>query len=119
MAKKWLRSSITPGDPYCEADEIKGRPWIIAAQDIQVGEELTADYNPYDGDLDDPRQPSCEILLSRKYELSRAIVAQACSGIWMLQQKAASIPFAVVQSLGADFTDLAYPACAIPSSRQG
>jgi SET domain-containing protein len=40
-------------DPNCEADEIKGRVWIIAAKDIQAGEEITYDYNLYDGDLDD------------------------------------------------------------------
>jgi len=46
-------------DPNCEADEIKGRVWIIAARDIQAGEELTYDYNLYDGDLDDPSPCSC------------------------------------------------------------
>jgi len=40
-------------DPNCEADEIKGRVWIIAARDIQADEELTYDYNLYDGDLND------------------------------------------------------------------
>jgi SET domain-containing protein len=46
-------------DPNCEADEIKGRVWIIAARDIQAGEELTYDYNLYDGDLDDPSPCLC------------------------------------------------------------
>jgi hypothetical protein len=46
-------------DPNCEADEIKGRVWIIAARDIQAGEELTYDYNLYDGDLDDPSPCFC------------------------------------------------------------
>jgi uncharacterized protein len=40
-------------DANCEADEIKGRVWIIAARDIKADEELTYDYNLYDGDLDD------------------------------------------------------------------
>jgi uncharacterized protein len=40
-------------DPNCEADEIKGRVWILAARDIDAGEELTYDYSLYDGDLDD------------------------------------------------------------------
>jgi uncharacterized protein len=46
-------------DPNCEADEIKGRVWIIAARDIQAGEELTYDYNLYDGDLDDSSPCFC------------------------------------------------------------
>jgi SET domain-containing protein len=46
-------------DPNCEADEIKGRVWIIAARDIRAGEELTYDYNLYDGDLDDPSRCLC------------------------------------------------------------
>jgi uncharacterized protein len=46
-------------DPNCEADEIKGRVWIIACRDITAGEELTYDYNLYDGDLDDPSPCSC------------------------------------------------------------
>ena len=46
-------------DPNCEADEIKGRVWIIAARNIQAGEELTYDYNLYDGDLDDPSPCLC------------------------------------------------------------
>jgi SET domain-containing protein len=36
-------------DPNCETDEIGGRIWIIALRDIEAGEELTYDYNLYDG----------------------------------------------------------------------
>jgi hypothetical protein len=39
--------------PNCEPDEIDGRVWIIASRDIRVGEELTYDYNLYDGDVDE------------------------------------------------------------------
>jgi len=39
--------------PNCEPDEIDRRVWIIASRDIRVGEELTYDYNLFDGDLDD------------------------------------------------------------------
>jgi len=46
-------------DPNCEADEIKGRVWIMAARDIEAGEELTYDYNLYDGELDDLSPCSC------------------------------------------------------------
>jgi SET domain-containing protein len=45
--------------PNCEADEIKGRVWIVATRDIEAGEEITYDYNLYDGDLDDPSPCSC------------------------------------------------------------
>jgi SET domain-containing protein len=41
-------------DPNCEIDEIKGRIWIFALRDIKAGEELTYDYNLYDGDDDAP-----------------------------------------------------------------
>jgi SET domain-containing protein len=40
-------------DPNCEADEIKGKVIITACRDIKAGEELTYDYNLYDGELDD------------------------------------------------------------------
>lgn len=45
--------------PNCEVDEIDGRVWIIACRDIAAGEELTYDYNLYDGDLDDPSLCLC------------------------------------------------------------
>jgi len=37
-------------DPNCETDEIDERVWILAIRDIAAGEELTYDYNLYDGD---------------------------------------------------------------------
>ena len=46
-------------DPNCEPDEIDGRVWIIALRDIAAGEELTYDYNLYDGDEDDKSPCSC------------------------------------------------------------
>jgi SET domain-containing protein len=39
-------------DPNCEAAEIRGRVWITAIRHIRAGEELTYDYNLYDGDGD-------------------------------------------------------------------
>ena len=45
--------------PNCEPDEIDGRVWIIALRDIHVGEELTYDYNLYDGDIDDKALCAC------------------------------------------------------------
>ncbi len=41
-------------DPNCEAEEIGGRVWITAIRDIRAGEELTYDYNLYDGEGDVP-----------------------------------------------------------------
>src|SRR6266567_1552692 len=37
-------------DPNCETDEIRRRIWIIDLRDIAAGEELTYDYNLYDGE---------------------------------------------------------------------
>ena len=41
-------------DPNCETDEVRGRIWIYARRNIQAGEELTYDYNLFDGDDDAP-----------------------------------------------------------------
>ncbi len=41
--------------PNCETDEIDERIWIIALRNIVPGEELTYDYNLYDGDNSDAR----------------------------------------------------------------
>jgi len=46
-------------DPNCEVDEINGRILITAIRDIEAGEEITYDYNLYDGDADDPSLCSC------------------------------------------------------------
>jgi len=40
--------------PNCETDQIAGKMWIIALRDIEAGEELTYDYNLYDGEDDAP-----------------------------------------------------------------
>lgn len=36
--------------PNCETDIIGGRVWVIAMRDIRPGEELTYDYNLFDGE---------------------------------------------------------------------
>jgi hypothetical protein len=41
-------------EPNCETDQIKGKMWIIAFRDIAAGEELTYDYNLFDGEDDAP-----------------------------------------------------------------
>jgi uncharacterized protein len=40
-------------DPNCETDEVRGHVWIKALRNIEAGEELTYDYNLYDGDDDE------------------------------------------------------------------
>ena len=40
-------------DPNCETEEIDERVWIRAIRDIVAGEELTYDYNLYDGEDDE------------------------------------------------------------------
>jgi SET domain-containing protein len=45
--------------PNCEADEIRGRVVLRSIRKIAAGEELSYDYNLYDGDLDDPAICSC------------------------------------------------------------
>ena len=42
-------------DPNCETEEVRGRVWISSVRAIAPGEELTYDYNLYDGDEDDAR----------------------------------------------------------------
>ena len=41
-------------DPNCETDQIDGRIWIIARRKIRAGEELTYDYNLFDGEGEAP-----------------------------------------------------------------
>jgi uncharacterized protein len=42
-------------DPNCETEEVAGRVWVMSLRSIAPGEELTYDYNLYDGDEDDAR----------------------------------------------------------------
>jgi uncharacterized protein len=46
-------------EPNCETEEIEGRVWIVARRNIKAGEELTYDYNLYDGEEDDPAPCFC------------------------------------------------------------
>jgi hypothetical protein len=46
-------------DPNCEVDEVDGRVFVTAIREIQAGEEITYDYNLYDGDPDDPAPCFC------------------------------------------------------------
>src|SRR3954447_14360013 len=47
-------------DPNCETDEIKGKIWILAIRNIRPGEELTYDYNLFDGEENDPATCHCK-----------------------------------------------------------
>jgi hypothetical protein len=40
--------------PNCETDEIDGHIWVIALRNIEPGEELTYDYNLFDGEGEAP-----------------------------------------------------------------
>ena len=40
-------------DPNCETDEVRDRVWVKAIRNIAAGEELTYEYNLYDGQDDD------------------------------------------------------------------
>ena len=46
-------------DPNCETDESKNRIWIVALRDIAAGEELTYDYNLFDGEPGDQAPCYC------------------------------------------------------------
>lgn len=76
-------------DPNCEVDEIKGRVWLFALRDIAAGEELTYDYNLYDGEEDAPclcGAPRCRKSLYsashlRKLAKKRAKAAAAAAAV--------------------------------------
>ncbi len=60
--------------PNCETDQIAGKMWIIALRDIEAGEELTYDYNLYDGEDDAPclcGAPRCRRSLYSKNHLRK------------------------------------------------
>ena len=42
-------------DPNCETEELRGKVWVMSLRAIAPGEELTYDYNLYDGDEDEAR----------------------------------------------------------------
>lgn len=41
-------------EPNCETEQFDGHIWIIARRNIKAGEELTYDYNLFDGEGDAP-----------------------------------------------------------------
>lgn len=62
-------------EPNCETSEVRGHVWIKALRDIEAGEELTYDYNLYDGDDDEARcncgAPTCRGSMYSHEELRR------------------------------------------------
>ena len=60
--------------PNCETDQIRGKIWVIAMREIHAGEELTYDYNLFDGDDDAPcfcGAPRCRGSLYSREHLRR------------------------------------------------
>lgn len=62
-------------DPNCETGEVRGRVWVVAIRNIAAGEELTYDYNLYDGDEDEAHcncgSPHCRKSMYSPEELKR------------------------------------------------
>jgi hypothetical protein len=68
-------------DPNCEVDEVDGRVLITAIRDIAAGEELSYDYNLYDGELDDPAPCSCGARNCRGSMYSEAELAKRAKAL--------------------------------------
>ena len=75
-------------DPNCETDEIRGRVWVTAIRDIAAGEELTYDYNLYDG-ADDEAICNCGAATCRKTMYSEDEVKKRARAAKRLAKKAA------------------------------
>jgi SET domain-containing protein len=62
-------------DPNCETEELDGRIWVTSLRAIAPGEELTYDYNLYDGDEDEARchcgASSCRKTMYSPEEIAR------------------------------------------------
>jgi uncharacterized protein len=63
-------------DPNCETDQIENRIWIMALRDIEAGEELTYDYNLFDGDIDEKAPCYCGLKNCRRTMFSEEEVAR-------------------------------------------
>lgn len=62
-------------DPNCETEEIEDRVWVQAIRDIAAEEELTYDYNLYDGE-DDEAFCNCGARTCRKTMYSPEEIAR-------------------------------------------
>jgi uncharacterized protein len=63
-------------DPNCETDQIDDRIWIIALRDIEAGEELTYDYNLFDGDPGESAPCYCGLKGCRRTMFSTEEIAR-------------------------------------------
>jgi SET domain-containing protein len=63
-------------DPNCETDQIDNRIWVIALRDIAAGEELTYDYNLYDGDPGEQAHCYCGLKGCRRTMFSEEEIAR-------------------------------------------
>jgi SET domain-containing protein len=63
-------------DPNCETDQIDNRIWVMALRDIEAGEELTYDYNLFDGDIGEKAPCYCGLKNCRKTMFSEEEVAR-------------------------------------------
>jgi hypothetical protein len=63
-------------DPNCETDQIDNRIWIMALRDIEAGEELTYDYNLFDGDVGEKAPCYCGLKNCRRTMFSEEEVAR-------------------------------------------
>ena len=81
-------------EPNCETGEVRGHVWVKALRDIAAGEELTYDYNLYDGDDDEAwcncGAPSCrKSMYSPEELLRRARAAKRAAAKQVLSRKKA------------------------------
>ena len=63
-------------DPNCETDQIDDKIWIMALRDIAAGEELTYDYNLFDGDPGEQAPCYCGMKGCRRTMFSTEEVAR-------------------------------------------
>lgn len=60
-------------DGNCETEEVDEHVWIVAARNIKAGEELTYDYNLYDGDGHAPCRCGSQDCRGTMYEEKRPV----------------------------------------------
>ena len=109
-------------DPNCETEELKGRVWVMSLRPIAPGEELTYDYNLYDGDEDEARchcgARNCRKTMYSPEEIARQ--EESCSTKSSQGgQQAYSIATQIAPGIGlqSNFRDRSFPPYGLPGSR--